>query len=470
MYWVASLDRGWPSGMRGSRDSANDFTSMVPLDPAWTREMILNLMEVQEKSGWFPRQYSAAGRLGKHDLRGHVDAGCWVLELIYEYLCYTKDMALLEEEIPWLDSEEKSPLLVHMIRTVDYYIQRRGEHGLCLIGEGDWLDSVNRAGLEGRGESVMVSNQLIIAITYLEELSQNSPLLCEKMPLYTSVKKEIKECINKHAYNADGYYNSVFTDGGYWIFSNEDPDGKKRVYGPANWYSIASGVASKSQEASVFNQLPFLKKEMGYALYHPPMGQDPIDYVGRSGSGDMPAGLWENGNVYNQGSHGFLGRALAVAGEGNLLHQVLRYMLPFDQDKHPSKKAMTPPYAVVNCWQQVPGYNHRGGLSFLTGSTAMALRMVYDWIYGIQPRLDGLLIDPCLSEETIQAQLTVTYLDTPITVTYINPKGHKTGVKKARINGQDKSERRPGLFSGRSGVFFADSLFTGQPVTIEVWM
>ena len=32
MSWVASLDRGWPSGMRGTRDSANDYTALVYTD------------------------------------------------------------------------------------------------------------------------------------------------------------------------------------------------------------------------------------------------------------------------------------------------------------------------------------------------------------------------------------------------------------------------------------------------------
>ena len=40
----------------------------------------------QRTDGWFPRQYSAAGSLGKHDLRKHMDGGVWVIEFLYEYL------------------------------------------------------------------------------------------------------------------------------------------------------------------------------------------------------------------------------------------------------------------------------------------------------------------------------------------------------------------------------------------------
>ena len=197
MYWVAALDRGWPSGMRGSRDSANDFTAMIPLDSNHSREIIEILMSCQRSDGWYPRQYSAQGRKGKHDLRGHVDAGAWVIELLYEYLCYTKDFDLLKKELPWLDKEKENSVFVHAAKTMDFYIKDKniGEHGLCKIGEGDWLDSVNRAGILGRGESVMMTNQVIIALTYMIDILNG--LENEEILLYSIDKIKLSAIYNK---------------------------------------------------------------------------------------------------------------------------------------------------------------------------------------------------------------------------------------------------------------------------------
>ena len=114
--WVCSLDRGWPSGMRGSRDSSNDFTAMVPIRPELSRQILLKLCECQRSDGWFPRQYSDSGRKGKHDLRGHVDAGCWAIELMYTYVCYTKDLSILDEKLPWLDEDKDDTVLEHIDR------------------------------------------------------------------------------------------------------------------------------------------------------------------------------------------------------------------------------------------------------------------------------------------------------------------------------------------------------------------
>ena len=73
MHWAAALDRGWPTGMRGTRDCANDLMGGLHLDPAWCRQILLLVMECQRSDGWFPRQVSTKGRTGQHDLRPFVE-------------------------------------------------------------------------------------------------------------------------------------------------------------------------------------------------------------------------------------------------------------------------------------------------------------------------------------------------------------------------------------------------------------
>lgn len=466
--WVCSLDRGWPSGMRGSRDSANDFTAMIPLRPKWSRKILLELCCCQRSDGWFPRQYSAFGRKGKHDLRRHVDGGCWVVELVYEYLCYTKDWTVLEEKMPWLDKDDENSILEHLIKAIEFFIvpENLGEHGICKIDEGDWNDAVNLAGLRGRGESVMVSCQTVIALTQMLKILEATRRNGSKSQIdmeavqyaFESAKNHISENLRKHAFNSQGYFNSVFNDDGYWIFSPNDPDGERRVSGPANWYAISSGVAGSERAESILKELDYLKCEQGYRLFYPPFGKKPLKNVGRIATGDQPVGVFENGTAYNQGSHGFLARALAVAGRGDLLHHAIRCLLPFDQEIHPTVDTMTAPYAVTNCWLRVPGYMGRGGLTFLTGSIAMALRAVYDWMFGIKPQIDGLLIDPCLPPDFEDVSVQFRYLDKQVSLNIIRNKDSKSTIKQARINGVEVKDRRKDSFSKRDSVFINDEL------------
>jgi len=444
MNWVASLDRGWPTGMRGSRDSAQDYAGLLYSAPENTREIILKMMECQRSDGWFPRQYSAKGKCGKHDLRGHVDGGVFFVELVWKYLAHTNDYDLLDEQIVWLDTDEKMSALQHLIKAVEYYVDTEniGEHGLCKIREGDWLDAVNRAGMEGRGETVTVSAQTIMALKYLCDILKKvgSDINTDH---YIKMAERIEENLNKYAFNSKGFYNGVFNDNGEWIFSECDPDGEERMYGVANYYAVISGVAKEDKYNKILELVEGLKCDKGYRLFYPYLGEKPIDKVGRIASGDVPPYLGENGNVYNHGSQGFLARALSVMGEGESLFETLKWIMPYDIDKHPTEKSFTPPYAIVNCWQQLPGFDHRGLMCFLTGSVAMAMRGVFEWMLGINPTLDGVEISPCLPSTLKDVNVKIEYMDKTLDITIIDG-------TKVYCDGKEITEKSKNLINSKT--------------------
>lgn len=411
MDWVASLDRGWPSEMRGTRDSANDYMALLTFRPDDCREMLRTLFSCQRSDGWFLRQYSTKGRHGNHDDRPYVDGGVFVLEFLYRYFAFTGDYSLLEERLPWLDKDQESTLAQHMLSAVEYYLEPKniGEHGLCKIYGGDWNDAVNMAGLQGRGESVMVSCQLTMALTDVAEILQKAGLYPEKAENYIEAARIMRGNILRHARNGLGWFNSVFNDDGKWIFSDRDPDGQTRPYGPVNYYAVISGTVEPDRVDDALAVTALLKSPYGYRLFYPPFGDEKIPHVGRQTTGDVPPFLAENGNVYNHGSQGFLARALAKAGKGDRLFDVLQWMLPYDQSRHPTELACTAPYAVTNCWQQLPVFDHRGMLSFLTGSVAMSFRGAYEWLMGAEPKLDGLCLAPCIPQDWPEATACISY-------------------------------------------------------------
>lgn len=361
MHWAAALDRGWPTGMRGTRDCANDLMGCLHLDPAWCRQILLLVMECQRSDGWFPRQVSTKGRTGQHDLRPFVDGGAFVMEALYSYLCVTGDRQLLRQPVVWLDDETAGTVLEHAVRAVEYYCapDNIGEHGLCKIRGGDWLDAVNRAGLEGRGESVMVTAQVVMAIDYLDAMGRMAGV---PTPDFSAQKERFRQAASTEAWDERGFFRGVFTDAGQWVFSGSDPDGACRPYACANAYALLCGAADGKQTAGTVAALESLRTPMGYRLFTPPLGRSPIAKLGRSGSGDGLEGLFENGAPYNHGSHGFVGRAMAHAGKPEQVLDLLRCMLPCSLDRHPTEQALTPPYAMVNCWQMIPGFTGQGVL------------------------------------------------------------------------------------------------------------
>ncbi len=440
MNWVASLDRGWPSGMRGTRDSASDYTALIYTDLKSCREVLLTLLSCERTDGWFPRQYSAAGRKGKHDLRPYSDSGAWVLEFFYKYVTYSGDYGVADVKIPWLDCDDESTVWEHILKIMDYYTddENIGEHGLCKIRGGDWLDAVNFAGLEGRGESVMVTAQAVLILGQLAELCEKLGRNTDRIPNYKLKIESFKKNLNSYALNSKGYYNGVFNDNGKWIFSDNDPDGFERPYGPANWFAVISRTADENKLDNVFAITEKLKSEFGFRLFYPALGATPIEKVGRIASGDVPAYMGENGNVYNHGSQGFLARALAKAGRGDQLFDVLKWMLPCYQDKHPTYAAMTAPYAIVNCWQELPSFKHRGMLSFLTGTVAMCVRGAYEWLGGIDYTANGIEISPVMPNSWDKMSLSLGFRGGKINLSV-----KRTGEKSLTVNGKALAVNKP---------------------------
>ena len=53
-------------------------------------------------------------------------------------------------------SDQSATLYDHCVRAIEFGLQF-GEHGLPLMGAGDWNDGMDRVGSEGKGESVWLA-------------------------------------------------------------------------------------------------------------------------------------------------------------------------------------------------------------------------------------------------------------------------------------------------------------------------
>lgn len=432
LMWVASLDRGWPTGLRGTRDAANDFMGIAYYDEKWAREVLLTLYSNQQANGWLPRQVASVEGSKKVDLRSYSDSGAFLMEFLHEYVRLTGDMSVLNEKIGWLDAEGTDMLLNHLLRSVEHYIlpENVGEHGLCKIYGGDWLDALNNVGLRGKGESVMVTCQVAMGLKDTAALLRFLQKDVEKAERYEKRAQELLDSVAV-AYNEKGFYNAVFTDEGRWLFSDCDEDGECRPYGPANYYALCSGAA-KGNEEHVLSALEKLRSPIGYRLCDPAMGRKPMKCAGRMGSGDQQIGMWENGNVYNH-AQGFRIRALASVGRGDELYETLSFLLPYDENIHDPNVTLSPPYAMLNCYQSQPLYDGMAGSPFLTGSIAMAERAVYRWMLGIVPELEELKICPCLKKGKTDIRANFSIRGKRIEVVYT---GDNTGATPSlRLNG-----------------------------------
>lgn len=412
----------------GMRDQFQDIYGVLISDPERVKNRLLNAIQYQFKNGSTLHNYFKLVKTGERT--NHSDTPLWLPLGVNAYIKETGDISILNEIVNFYD-EGKDTVLEHCILSLRFALSQTGEHGLPKIMNGDWNDTLDHIGSEGKGETVWGAFFLAYTLKEMADLLEfiNKNELCRE---FRQEYDKLKNTINKIAWDKK-WYLRAFRDNGIPVGSISDEQGK--LFLNAQTWAIISGVANEERSSAALNAcLTHLETPFGMKICWPSYTKvdDSVGLISRCVPGKK-----ENGAVFNHASAWFTLAAL-MNNDIEDAYRVYNNMLPLNSSETAGlDRYETEPY-VYSEYITSPDHETMGQAShsWLTGSAVWMHHIGLSYLLGIRAQYKGLIIDPKIPARWDGFSIKRKFRDKSLNIKVKNPNHLTHGVQELIINGK----------------------------------
>ncbi|MDD5427849.1 MAG: glycosyl transferase family 36 [Candidatus Omnitrophica bacterium] len=414
------------SGGYGFRDQLQDSQVFLPLKPELCKKQILMHAEHQLKDGIVHHWWHQLTRIGA--ITDMTDNMLWMVYILLNYLEETKDFKVLDTKVPYVDGPAE-PLYRHCCKAIDKVLSRFSKRGLPLIGAGDWNDGFNLIGTGWKGESTWLGQFLYDILLRFAEIAGRKHDK-KRAKDYIARAKKLRIAVNKYCWDGEWYFAATRDDGKI-VGSRKCKEGK--IYLMTQTWGVFNDVSTEERKIKSMESVwKYLQKDYGPLLIAPgfTVPDEHIGYITR-----YAPGVRENGAVY---THAACWAVLAECylGRGDKAYKMYSSFCPVKRGMEPDLYKCEPYVTPGNTnGPQAADYG-AGGWTWYSGSGGWLYRVSTNWILGVRPTYDGLLIDPCIPSKWSGFKMKRRYGNAVYNIEVKNPRHISKGVREIHVDGK----------------------------------
>ena len=374
----------------GVRDGSQDILGNILYDLPSSKKKLKLIMSQQYRCGktvhyFYPEEKNPSLISDRSD--NHL----WMIYTAYQIVMEEGKIDFLTEEVDYFDGGRGS-VWEHLKRSIAFTIEHLGQDGLPLMLGSDWNDMLSNVCKQGKGESVFVSQMLVLACKQMLELGA---LLGDDLKGYETIIQQQENILNEFCWDGEWFIRAV-TDEGMKL--GKKGDACAELWINSQSWSVLSESTTKERGMSAMNAV-MERLDCGYGLMklYPPLQRN---YPSKENELTFAQpGIGENGGVFCHANTWAI-IAQCMLGNNNAAYKIYRDMIP---DRIVEKFG-------VDCYNAEPyiySSNIRApmalsagsaGVSWLSGTAAWMVIAVQQYMLGLKPTMKGLKIAPCIPD------------------------------------------------------------------------